>query len=99
MVGKPNISESTVRKSGSAGPPSVSYSSPLDQERAASMADEGGSAAAQIDKLEQEGRFPNRRSHEPSRVKHMLSGIRERVVDTLKRFFKRAGYQWSRSSD
>src|SRR4051812_42360340 len=46
MVGKPNISK--AESSGAAMSPS-SLQNPLDQERAASMADEGGAAGAEME--------------------------------------------------
>lgn len=99
MVGKPNIPKDAERKPGSAGSSSVSYSSPLDQERAASMADEGGAAGAHIDTLEQEGRIHLHPPDEPSRLQRVVSGVSDRIGSALKRLFKRTRYRWSRSSD
>lgn len=99
MVGKPNITKDAERKRSGAGSSSVSYASPLDQERAASMADEGGTAGALIDTLEQEGRIQIQPPEAPSRLEHLMDAISDRIGSTLKRWFKRSRYRWSRSSD
>jgi hypothetical protein len=99
MVGKPNITNDAERTRSGAGSSSVSYASPLDQERAASMADEGGTAGARIDTLEQEGRIQIQAPDEPSRVRHLIGEVSDRVGSMLKRLLKRSRYRWSRSSD
>lgn len=98
MVGKPNISKEAERKPGGAGSSSVSYKSPLDQERAASMADEGGTAGARIDTLEQEGRIKIQCPEEPSRLRHRINQVADRIGDKLKHLLHRARKRRSRSS-
>ncbi len=89
MVGKPNISKDAERTPGSAGSSSVSYKSPLDQERAASMADEGGTAGAHIDALEQEGRISFQPPKTPARSRHLLRQLGARLKHMLERTLKR----------
>jgi hypothetical protein len=53
MVGKPNLPVEAEGHNGVRGSSLESYTSPLDQERASSMADEGGAAGALTDMREQ----------------------------------------------
>jgi|SRR4051794_1981250 hypothetical protein len=49
MTGKRNLSASVKNRNGASGPSLRRYANPLDQARAASMADEGGAAGAHAD--------------------------------------------------
>jgi hypothetical protein len=74
MVGKSNLPSDVESRTGLRGSSLDSYVSALDQERAASMADEGGSAGAVMDTREQHAAARRDRAPEPERRGWLLWG-------------------------